>query len=86
MDFLDGVSCLAFAAVGLWFLRFWWDTRDRLLGLFAVAFGIFSVNRVLSAFVADGEGEADVALYAVRALAFALIIVAILDRNRRAER
>ena len=81
VTFLAGASTVAAAAIALFFLRFWRDTRDRLFLLFAVAFAIFALNR-LALTVLDDESEGRTVVYAVRAAAFALIIAAIVDKNR----
>lgn len=81
VTFLAGASTVAAAAIALFFLRFWRDTRDRLFLLFAIAFAIFAANR-LALTVLDDEGEGATLVYAARAGAFALIIGAIVDKNR----
>lgn len=82
MDFLDGAGGMASMAVALWFLRFWRDSGDRLLAFFAVAFFVLGANRIV--FVAtDARTEGEYGVYVVRAAAYALIIWAIVDRNRR---
>jgi hypothetical protein len=81
IDFLDGASCLACAAIAVFFLRFWRLSGDRLLGLFGLAFVMLAVNRIVVAAV-DDAGEADALVYLARAVAFALIVAAILDKNR----
>jgi hypothetical protein len=81
IDFLDGASCLACVAIALFFLRFWRLTGDRLLGYFGLAFVMLAVNRIVLAAL-DDDGEADAFVYLARAVAFALIVVAILEKNR----
>ena len=79
-QFLAGASVLASAAIALFFLRFWRDTADRLFLIFAVAFAVFAVNRVLLS-VLDDESEARTAVYLARAIAFGLIALAVVDKN-----
>lgn len=81
IDFLDGASCLACAAIAVVFLRFWRLSGDRLLGFFGLAFVMLAINRIVLAAL-DDAGEADAFVYLARAVAFALIVVAILDKNR----
>ncbi|HEY1379204.1 MAG TPA: DUF5985 family protein [Gemmataceae bacterium] len=76
-----GAIALAFGVAGLFFLRFWRDTRERLFALFALAFFVLAVNRVGLA-VLTPNGERGDHLYWVRFCAFALILVAIVDKNR----
>ena len=78
-DFLSGASMFASLAIAVFFFRFWRAAGDRLFLFFALAFGVFAVNRVLL-FALDEEVE--VWVYASRAAAFLLIIAAIVDKNR----
>jgi hypothetical protein len=71
---------MGFGVAGLFFLRFWRKTRDRLFALFALAFFVMAGNRVeltLSAL----RGTRGDHLYWVRLIAFTLILIAILDKN-----
>ncbi len=78
-DFLSGATMFAALAIAVFFFRFWRTTRDRLFLLFSLAFTVFAANRLLLFFL---EEEAQVWVYASRAAAFALIIAAIVDKNR----
>lgn len=82
IDLLAGATAVACLAIGLFFLRFWRDSRDRLLLAFAIAFWTFAANRMVLAAL-DRDHEARVAVYSLRALAFLVIIAAVVDRNRR---
>lgn len=55
--------------------------RQRRLLLFGLAFAVLAVNRIGLALL-DDESEAGTFVYAARALAFALIVAAIVDKNR----
>lgn len=78
-DLMVGALAMAFAIAGLFFLRFWRETHDRLFGLFALSFFILAINRIGLALVADRHTSH---LYWVRFAAFALILIAIVDKNR----
>ncbi len=80
-QFLLGAISMAFAVAGLFFLRFWRDTRERLFILFSLAFLILAANRIGFLFAAEQNIRGDW-LFSVRLLAFLLILVAILDKNR----
>jgi uncharacterized membrane protein HdeD (DUF308 family) len=82
-EFLAGASMLASVAIALFFLRFWRQTADRLFAIFALAFAVFAVNRLLLTAL-DDESEGRVWVYVVRLLVFLLIIAAIVDKNRSA--
>ena len=82
LTFLWGASALGACAAGLFFLRFWRETRDRLFLLFALAFGAMAVNWVGLAATSPAD-EARTYFYLVRAVAFVVIIAAVVDKNRR---
>jgi hypothetical protein len=78
---ISGALVMGYFVAGLYFLRFWRDTRDRLFGIFAAAFWLLAAQRAALALTADPTGE-QVVLYSVRLLAFVLILAAIIDKNR----
>ena len=78
---LTGALGSAFAVAGLFFLRFWRDTRDRLFLFFACAFWLMALNRGFHVPWQD-EAAGRAAIYLVRFAAFALIAIAIVDKNR----
>lgn len=77
-----GAIAMECLVAGLLFLRFWRDTHDRLFLLFGLAFSVEAVNRVGLA-LSPRPNEGDLFFYIVRLLAFGLILMAILDKNRR---
>lgn len=81
--FLLGATVLACAVTGLYFLRFWRKTRDRLFVIFAIAFWTLGVNWLALSFT-HPEAEYRPALYLIRLLAFLLILFGIYDKNRAA--
>lgn len=84
--FLLGAVVMACGAAGLFFLRFWRRTRDRLFIMFAAAFWLLGVNWLLLSFT-DPEAETQrVLLYTIRLAAFVLILVAVIDKNRGGRR
>jgi hypothetical protein len=80
-DFLLGFTAFGCLVIALFFLRFWRSTGDRFFAVMAVAFAMFAVSRIVLGFL-DEASEARPALYLIRLLAFVLIIVAIVDRDR----
>lgn len=76
-----GAVCMGCFAAGLFFLRFYRRTRDRLFLMFAIAFWVLGANWLILASVQ--QDEVRTALYAIRLLAFVLILIAIVDKNRR---
>lgn len=80
-QFFMGAIAMAFWVAGLFFLRFWWDTGDRLFAIFAIAFWLLGVTRIALALAQQIEEE-HTYLYWVRLAAFLLILLAIADKNR----
>lgn len=81
-QFLYGAACMAGLAIALFFFLFWRRSRDRLFALFGVSFAILSVERVILAAM-HAQNEFVPYVYLIRLLAFVVIIVAIVDKNRR---
>ncbi len=80
-DLLSGAIVMGYVVAGLYFLKFWTGTSDRLFLIFAIAFWLLALQRMLLSLLA-GVPEAHIYLYVVRLLAFVLIIAAIVDKNR----
>jgi uncharacterized membrane protein len=80
-DFLLGYVFATSMVAGLFFLRFWRATRDLLFLAFAAAFTIEGLNR-LTFLVIEDPTEAVPGVYAVRLVAFLLIVAAIVGKNR----
>jgi hypothetical protein len=78
---LFGAIVMGYLVVGLFFLRFWRETRDRLFLVFGVAFWLLAVQRVALA-LSPHLAETETRLYLIRLLAFILILGAIIDKNR----
>ena len=76
-----GATAMGSLVAALFFLRFLRQTRDRLFAFFALAFALMAANWTAMIFLRP-EDEARTIVYAVRFLAFALILIAIVDKNR----
>jgi uncharacterized protein DUF5985 len=81
-QFIMGAIAMASAVVSLFFLRFWRETGDRLFAMFAVAFLLLGITR-LGLALSPLETEGHTHWYWVRLAAFVIILVAIVDKNRR---
>jgi hypothetical protein len=78
---VSGAITMGYLVVGLFFLRFWRETRDRLFAIFAFAFWLLGIQRL--ALVLTGQvAETGTGFYLVRLFAFLLILAAIIDKNR----
>jgi hypothetical protein len=82
--FLNGVAMAASLGVGLFFLRMWRESRDRFFALFGLAFWILALNWLALLWASPAEHRHYV--YAIRLVAFVLILAAIVDKNRAAGR
>lgn len=80
--FLSGAVTLGFFAGGLFFLRFWKRTGDKLFLAFSLAFGLLGTAQIVIA-MTNVYFEDRSAAYLVRLAAFAVIIVAIGRKNRK---
>ena len=81
-DFLAGAVAFGFFVCALFFLRFWRRTRDGLFLAFALAFGLLGIGQAILA-LASIPTEERGSIYLIRLAAFALILVAILRKNRK---
>jgi uncharacterized membrane protein HdeD (DUF308 family) len=79
--FMLGAFAMASAVASLFFLRFWQQTRDRFFLFFAISFLIAAVDRIAVA-LSHPPAEREPLFYLVRLLTHALIIAAIVDKNR----
>jgi hypothetical protein len=80
--FLHGAIAMACWVAGLFFLRFWRETRDRLFLFFFPAFWLFSAHWTALAKV-DPNLETRHYVYMMRLVVFALIAAGVIDKNRR---
>jgi Family of unknown function (DUF5985) len=79
--FFYGATAMGCFIAGLFFLRFWRESLDRLFLLFALAFWMLAFNYAVLGTVAFAN-EWRVYVFLVRLAAFCLIIFAIVDKNR----
>ncbi len=79
-ELLAGAVAFGYFVGGLFFLRFWRRSRDRLFLAFATAFWLFAANQALAVlFSIDADSRPE--FYLLRLLGFALIIAAIVGKN-----
>jgi Family of unknown function (DUF5985) len=80
-EFFSGIAAAGSLGVGLFFFRLWRETRDRFFGFFGIAFWVLALNWFALVWAAPAS-EHQHYFYIVRLLAFLLIILAIVDKNR----
>lgn len=81
-QFVWGLITMGYLIAGLFFLRFWSRTRDRLFGAFAIAFWLLAANQGLVA-VSGVPREEQTWFYLLRLVAFVAIIAAVVEKNTR---
>jgi hypothetical protein len=82
VHFFWGALAMASWMAGLFFLRYWRSSRDRLFVFFALGFWALTAQWTANlAILPEAEGRHYVFL--LRLLAFLLIIVGVVDKNRR---
>lgn len=74
---------MACFTIALFFFRFWRRTSDRLFLMFGAAFLLLMVERIILVAI-DTSHEFAPFVYFCRLLGFAIIIAAIIDKNRKA--
>jgi uncharacterized membrane protein HdeD (DUF308 family) len=78
---LIGAIAMASLIAGLFFLRFWRDTKDSFFLFFAASFLLEAVNRAALGISPD-PNEGSPWFYFVRLISFVLILIAIVQKNR----
>ena len=80
-DVLAGAVVFGFLVCGLFFIRYWWRTRDELFLAFAMAFALLGIGQAVLA-LANIPTEERASIYLIRLAAFLLILIAIFRKNR----
>ena len=80
--YMFGVLSALALVCGLFFLRYWRLSSDRFFAFFAVAFWSLGANWALLV-GRDPSDEYTPYFYLLRLFAFVLILLAIVDKNRR---
>jgi hypothetical protein len=81
-QFLAGAATISLLVIALFFIRFRKKTHDRLFLFFYSAFFVLLLERIVRAQMSV-ETEWAPYVYTVRLFAFVLIIVGVVDKNRR---
>jgi uncharacterized membrane protein HdeD (DUF308 family) len=79
---LQGAVAMASLTAALFFVRFWKQTNDLFFLLFGIAFGIDALTRVVIG-VTQIPNENEPFVYLARLISFVIIILAIVQKNRR---
>jgi hypothetical protein len=76
-----GAIAMASLVISLFFLRFWKTTRDRFFLFFAASFLLEAINRIMTG-ISVLQNEESPLYYLIRLIAYSLIIIAIIDKNK----
>jgi hypothetical protein len=79
--FFSGAAMMGATVSGVFFLRFWRKTQDRLFLIFALSFLLMGLERMALA-LRENDGENNVMLYLMRLASFLMILYGIWDKNR----
>lgn len=77
---MSGAIMMASYVVALFFYKYWKKSGDRLFAIFATSFVIIALERLILGFTAK---EPAPEVYLLRLSAFVLILIGVLDKNRR---
>jgi hypothetical protein len=80
IEFLAGALTMAFVIAGIYFLRFWRTTKDRLFLNFAFAFMLLALNQIVTASFGVSDERIYYA-YILGILGFTMILLVIVDKN-----
>ncbi len=78
--FLVGMIAMSSFTAGVFFLRFWRDTRDSFFLAFAASFIVEGLNRSATLLL-ENPSEGSPWTYFIRLLSFLLILIAIVRKN-----
>ncbi len=85
--FTWGILAMASLVAALFFLRYWRETRERLFAFLALTFAGLAANWTGLAVIDLPTDEAQQKYaYVVRLVAFLILIMGIIDKNRRSGR
>jgi hypothetical protein len=79
-QFLRGFITAGTLVIALFFLRFYIRGHDRLFLFFSLSFFLLALNRIALALVAHHDIDTSIP-YLVRAFAYLLILLVIIDKN-----
>jgi len=84
IDSMLGATVMGCLLAAVFFARFWATSRDRFFGFFAAAFVLLAVNWI-GVLQLHASSESRHLVYLLRLIAFVLIAIAIIDKNRRSK-
>lgn len=83
IEALLGATVMVCLVAAVFFARFWRTSGDRFFGFFTAAFVLLAGNWIGVIAIGSAASESRHLVYLLRLGAFVLIVVAIVDKNRR---
>jgi len=80
-NLIYGAIIMGSIVISLFFLNFWRRVRDRFFLFFSLAFFLLAVNWLILVLAGEASDARSYG-YLTRLMAFLLIIVAVIDKNR----
>lgn len=84
-QFISGALMILAFTAALFFWRSWQRSADRFFLIFAMAFVLLGIERLILGVLNLPEAP-NISIYMIRLVGFLLIILAIIDKNRAAMR
>lgn len=84
-EVISGALMMACLVTGIFFIRFWLKTYDRLFLIFSISFFLLALERLVLGYTGSNS-EPMPQVYYIRLSAFVLILVAIIDKNRSTDK
>lgn len=91
-SFFSGITLATFAAAAVFFIKFWKASRDPFFLYFSIACWLLAIERIIVVILyyilewMSPENENGSWIYIIRLLAFALISLAVYQKNRNEKR
>lgn len=81
IQLVGGAITMGYAVTALFFLKYWRRTRDRLFLYFAISMAVLGAQRLALQWFSEKMEDTSL-FYAIRLIAFGMILFAIWDKNR----
>lgn len=83
-EILSGALMMSCLVTGFFFIRFWKKTYDRLFLIFSFSFFLLALERLVLGYMGT-RNEPRPEIYCIRLAAFIMILIAIIDKNRKSK-
>lgn len=80
-ELISGAIMMACFVTGIFFMKFWKKTHEKLFVMFGVAFWILALERLVLGYIGTHHEHGPM-IYLIRLSAFIMILIAIVQKNR----